>query len=211
MVRSDRRSIVAQHGSDRPKNGETCRAIADSQTKSRERANVPVRLSKVAYYAARVDPLKEQMNLQHLKWTKNVKPADGGYAYSQFKVSELFKLAWRDDEDNANRLSRDDLILLRQHGCVTHLVKVLDRSAEHEDWVGDFNIYRIVEVLWTIDCTHPPTSAKAEVIFGYSAVLDYRGGNAMKLEELDTFKKSWDSKGGLPAFQEHVKSGLAAV
>ncbi|MEH2436608.1 MAG: hypothetical protein V7K25_20590 [Nostoc sp.] len=43
------------------------------------------------------------MNLQHLKWTKNVRPADGGYAYSEFKVSELFKLAWKDDEANANR------------------------------------------------------------------------------------------------------------
>lgn len=151
------------------------------------------------------------MNLQHLKWTKNVRPADGGYAYSQFKVSELFKLAWKDDDDNANRPDRDDLILLRQHGCVTHLVKVLDRSAEREDWQGDYDIYRIVEVLWVTDCTTPPASAKADVIFGYSAVLDYRGGNAMKLEELLTFKETWNSQGGLPAFQEHIKSRLAAV
>lgn len=153
------------------------------------------------------------MNLQHLKWTKNVRPnpADGGYAYSQFKVSELFKLAWKDDEANANRPDRNDLILLRQYGYVTHLVKVLDHSAEREDWTGDFNIYRIVEVLRMTDCTTPPASARADVIFGYSAVLHYEGGKAMKLEELPTFKESWDSKGGLPAFQEHIKSELAAI
>lgn len=35
------------------------------------------------------------MNLERLQWTKNVRP-DEGWAYSQFKKSELFKLAWRD-------------------------------------------------------------------------------------------------------------------
>lgn len=110
------------------------------------------------------------MNLQNLKWTKNVKPADGGYAYSEFKVSELFKLAWKDDEANANRPERSDLILLRQHGYVTHLVKVLDRQSEREEWQGDYNIYRIVEVLWAIDCSRPPVTAKADAIFGYPSL-----------------------------------------
>lgn len=150
------------------------------------------------------------MNLQHLQWTKNVKPIDG-WAYREFKASELFKLAWKDDEANANKPKRNDLILLRQHGYVTHLVKVLNRQAEREDWLGDYNLYRVVEVVWSINRTDPPASAKADVIFGYSAVLDYMGGNAMKLEELPTFKDAWDSQGGLSAFQEHVKSKLAAV
>ena len=151
------------------------------------------------------------MNLQNLKWTKNVKPADGGYAYSEFKVSELFKLAWKDDEANANRPERSDLILLRQHGYVTHLVKVLDRQSEREEWQGDYNIYRIVEVLWAIDCRNPPVTAKADAIFDYPAVLAYQGGNAMKLEDLSTFKEHWDTQGGLLAFQKLLQSRLAAV
>ncbi|MBD2534567.1 hypothetical protein H6G97_35845 [Nostoc flagelliforme FACHB-838] len=151
------------------------------------------------------------MNLQHLKWTKNVKPPDGGYAYSELKVSELFKLAWKDDEANANRPERNDLILLRQHGYVTHLVKVLDRQSEREDWQGDYNIYRIVEVLWAIDCSNPPVAAKADAIFDYPAVLDYRGGNAMKLEDLSTFKEHWDTQGGLLAFQKLLQSRLTDV
>lgn len=150
------------------------------------------------------------MNLGFLKWTKNVKPADG-WAYCGFEASKLFKLAWRDDEANANKPERNDLILLRQHGYVTHLVKVLNRQAEREDWLGDYNLYRIVEVVWSIAGTNPPASAKADVIFGYSAVLDYMGGNVMKLEELPTFMDAWDSQGGLSAFQDHVKSRLSVV
>ena len=150
------------------------------------------------------------MNLQHLCWTKNVRPVDG-WAYCEFKVSALFKLAWRDDETNANRPEKNDLILLRQHGYVSHLVKILNRQAEREDWQGDYNIYRIVEVLWAIDCNHPPVSAKADEVFGYSAVLNLQGGNVMKIEDLPTFKEVWDSQGGLSAFQDHVKSRLSVV
>jgi hypothetical protein len=155
-------------------------------------------------------PVKELMNLERLQWTKNVKDSDG-WAYCEFKKSELFKLAWRNDEANANRLERDDLILLRQLGYVTHVVKVLDRHAEREDWQGDYNLYRIVEVVWAIGSTNPPPSAKAGLIFGYPEVLAYMGGDVMKLEELPTFQKAWENQGGLLAFQQHVQSNLEHI
>lgn len=153
------------------------------------------------------------MNLQNLKWTKNVRPrpTDCSWAYSEFKVHKPFRLAWRDNLKNAGKPDRDDLILLRQHGYVTHLVKVLNCQAEREDWQGDYNIYRIVEVLWAIDCSNPPIAAKAEVIFGYPEVLRYQHGHIMELEELPTFKGYWESRGGLNAFQDHVKSRLLAI
>lgn len=150
------------------------------------------------------------MNLERLQWTKNVKPAEG-WAYCEFKEGELFKLAWKDDEANANRLERGDLILLRQHGYVTHLVKVLNRQAEREDCPSDWNLYRIVEVVWAIGSTSPPPSVRAELIFGYPEVLAYMGGDVMKLEDLPTFKKAWDDQGGLLAFQQHVQSKLADI
>ena len=150
------------------------------------------------------------MNLQRLYWTKNVKP-EKGWAYCEFEVSKLFKLAWKNDEDNANKPERNDLILLRQHGYVTHLVKVLNRHAEFEDWQGLYNIYRIVEVLWTTDFSNPPISAKADEIFDFPEVLKFMSGNIMKLEELPTFKESWDSRDGLSAFQNHVQSRLLAI
>lgn len=161
-------------------------------------------------YTPRVNPVKETMNLESLKWTKNVRPADG-WAYCEFESSKLFKLAWRKDEANADKPERNDLILLRQHGYVTHLVKVLNHKSEREDWLGDYNLYRIVEVLWTINCSNPPDAAKADVIFDFPEVLDFMGGNAMKLEELPTFSKAWQSRGGLSAFQDHVKSRLLSA
>jgi hypothetical protein len=145
------------------------------------------------------------MDLQRLRWTKNVKRGDDAWAYSQFKAGDLFKLAWKDDEANASKPQKDDLILLRQKGYVTHLVKVLDYKPEREAWEGDYNIYRIVEILWTIACDRPPPSAKADEVFGYPEVLDYRGGNVMELGTLPTFKQRWDSDGGLGAFQEYVR------
>ena len=62
-----------------------------------------------------------------------------------------------------------------------------------------------------IDCDNPPVYAKADAIFAYPEVLDYRGGNAMKLEELATFQKQWDTKGGLFAFHNHIQSKIADV
>lgn len=148
------------------------------------------------------------MDLQGLKWTKNVRRGDGAWAYSQFKVFDLFKLAWKDDEANANRPEKGDLILLRQQGYITHLVRVLDYKAEREVWKGAYDIYRIVEVLWTIDFDHPPVSAKADAMFDYSEVLDYRSGNVMELESLPTFRQRWDDDGGLEGFQTRIQNLL---
>ncbi|AFY41975.1 hypothetical protein [Nostoc sp. PCC 7107] len=148
------------------------------------------------------------MDLHLLKWTKNVRRDDGDWAYSPCKVHDLFKLAWRDNEDDARRPEKDDLILLRQRGYVTHLVKILDYKPERESGKGDYDIYRIVEVLWTIDFVHPPASARAEKMFDYSAVLHYEGGNVMKLDELPTFKSRWDIDGGLKGFQTHIQNLL---
>lgn len=149
--------------------------------------------------------------LYHLKWTKNVRPNGGNYAYSQFKVSNLFKLAWKDDKKNADRPERSDLILLRQHGYATHLVKVLDCQSEKEDCQHEYDIYRIVEVIWTMDCDNSPEFAKAGNIFGYPEVLSYQGGDVMKLEDLPTFQKRWNTEGGLSAFHKHLHKELSEL
>jgi hypothetical protein len=146
------------------------------------------------------------MDFKHLKWTKSIKPQDQKeeWAYSEFKAGCLFKLNWKNNKTDADRPQKDDLILLRQKGYVTHLVKVLDYKSESEIWQGDFNIYRIVETLWSINWAHPPASAKANEIFGYDEVLRYEGGNVMELKTLPTFQKRWDSNDGFDKFQNHV-------
>jgi hypothetical protein len=70
-------------------------------------------------------------------------------------------------------------------------------------------IYRIVEVAWSIGGTNPPPSLKADLVFDYTEVLSYMGGDVMKLEELPTFTNRWDSE--LSAFQAHVQSSLSAI
>lgn len=147
------------------------------------------------------------MDLQHLRWTKNVKPNDKPWAYEEFKVGQLFKLAWKDNETNAGKPQKDDLILLRQNGYVTHLARVLDDSPGKETRGGDYSIYRIIETLWAEDCTNSSQSAKAEVVFKYS--VNYQGGDVMELENLPTFKQRWDNDNGLQGFQSHVQGLLA--
>ena len=99
------------------------------------------------------------MDLSNLKWTKNVKHKDGElWAYPDFNPGDLFKLAWKDNNSNTDKPDKDDLILLRQRGYVTHLVKILDYKHERESWEGIYNIYRVVESLWTINFNHPKIS-----------------------------------------------------
>ncbi|MEH2361888.1 hypothetical protein [Nostoc sp.] len=146
------------------------------------------------------------MNLQNLKWTKNIKTTEEPWAYKSFKVGNLFKLAWKDDEGNASKPQREELILLRQNAYVTHLVEVLDYKPEREKWQGDFNIYRIVEVLWVTDWNNLSDSAKADEVFGYSVKL--QGGDVMRLETMPTFQQYWQNQGGLTVFQERVRTAL---
>ncbi|MBD2074298.1 hypothetical protein H6F86_10440 [Phormidium sp. FACHB-592] len=146
------------------------------------------------------------MDLQNLKWTKNIVPQNNEpWAYQPFGKSHLFKLAWRDNQGNADKPAREDLLLLRQRGYVTHLVRVLDYKSENDAWCGDFNLYRIVETLWDIgDWANPGTFFRASKVFRYAAVLNYEGGNAMYLTDLPTFKARWQGDDGLKAFQAYV-------
>lgn len=147
------------------------------------------------------------MNLQRLFWTKNIVPqGEEKWAYKQVRFSDEFHLSWKNNEVNANKPELGDLILLRQKGYVTHLIKVLDCELKYESWQGDFCIYRLVEVLWVIDWGALPNSDRAESIFSYP--VRYRSGNVMNLRTLPTFQKYWNENGGLNAFQRQVREML---
>ena len=157
------------------------------------------------------------MNFSNLKWTKSITPQDYElWAYSDFKVHYLFKLNWKNNKTNADKPQKDDLILLRQRGYVTHLVKVLDYKSEVESCKDDFSIYqednfriyRIVEILWIIPWDNPPIIAKADELFGYKEVLHYHGGDVMELNTLPSFHKHWGNNGGLDSFQNRVLTML---
>jgi soluble cytochrome b562 len=152
------------------------------------------------------------MDLQNLKWLKNVTDQNPKvWAYSSFKQCHLFKLNWKSDEENAQQPQWGDLILLKQKGYITHLVKVLDYKPEkqrNDQW----GIYRIVEVIWTLDdFSQIPESAKADKVLDYPEVQGYRQGNILFLETLPTFKNRWDKNGGLTAFQSHIRQFIESL
>ncbi|BAT51289.1 hypothetical protein NOS3756_02120 [Nostoc sp. NIES-3756] len=152
------------------------------------------------------------MDITKLKWTKNVTPLyprrEIEWAYNQER--QTFKLHWRNknkqDEKNAKNPEEGDIILLRQRGKVTHLVKLLDNdfSREPPDSISEFNIYRDVEVVWITDnWCNPPSIDK----FFEPKIQFPRSGKVYRLENLKAYKQRWD-KQGLSHFQQHVLKEL---
>ncbi|MEH1937532.1 MAG: hypothetical protein V7L14_28255 [Nostoc sp.] len=152
------------------------------------------------------------MDITKLNWTKNIKPfyptKQGRWAYD--KVSNTFELNWRNknnqDEKNANKPTEGELILLRQLGRVTHIVKILDSQFSYvqTNAENEFNIYRHVEVVWITDNWDNPPSTDE---FFEPKIHFPMGGTAYKLERIKAFKQRWDEQ-GLLEFQKHVQKEL---
>jgi len=153
------------------------------------------------------------MDITKLIWTKNVKPLypskENEWAYDE--EGQTFDLHWRNknkqDENNAGKqLEKGDIILLRQRGKVTHIVKLLDHdfSYEKSDSINEFNIYRHVEVVWiTDDWCNPPSTDQ----FFKPKIQFPQSGKVFRLENLKAYKQRWD-KQGLFQFQQHVLNEL---
>ncbi len=78
------------------------------------------------------------MDLNKLKWIKNVNNPEGGWVYKHEEVTypylvPEFSLHWKTTAlENANKPNPSDLILLCQRTRVTHLVKVLDDIVHYD-------------------------------------------------------------------------------
>ncbi|MEH2359601.1 MAG: hypothetical protein V7K58_07750 [Nostoc sp.] len=143
--------------------------------------------------------------LTELKWTKNVNHQgnDKYWAYQNIGLDlNIFRLNWKTEQaENAIKPQESELILLRQRGKVTHIVKLLNNTLDEEH--GEFGISRLVEVVWIADYWSVPP--KQKMMFGYDVHL--QGGKVMKLETR-TFNEHWGSRGGLVGFQNHVLKAL---
>jgi hypothetical protein len=153
------------------------------------------------------------MDLNGLIWTKNVKPLNGeDWAYkniaSIYPELKIFALHWRNlrgkDEKNAQTPQEGELMILRQRSKVTHIVKMLNKQLYPDKNAGDeFNIYRLVQVIWMTDnWEHPPENKK---VFNCSIYFP-PFGKAIKLENLQKFQTHWGKEG--LAFQQHVQNVL---
>lgn len=148
------------------------------------------------------------MDITKLIWTKNVTPLypakKNDWAYRLEKST--FKLHWRNkdnqDKNNAGKPEEGDIILLRQRGKVTHLVKLRDNDCnlEESELKTEFNIYRHVEIIWiTDDWDNAPSLDQVFV----SKIKFPRGGKVCRIENLKAYKERWE-KQGLAKFQQQV-------
>ncbi len=151
------------------------------------------------------------MDLSRLKWTKNVNhpdPTKWAYGVHEISYPYLFpelRLHWAPNEHtNAKRVPKEDLILLRQRTKVTHIVMPIDDEVRD---VGQADhphpIYRLVQVMWV-----KPDFEKApdqNTVFDFLVRLE--GGDVVSLNA-DQFGARWDSRGGLPALQNHIAETL---
>ncbi|MBD0303758.1 MAG: hypothetical protein ICV85_16800 [Tolypothrix sp. T3-bin4] len=148
------------------------------------------------------------MDLTELKWTKNVNHLgdDKYWAYQNIDPDlNIFRLNWKTEQaENALKPEESELILLRQRGKVTHIVKLLNKTLYEDPADGEFGIYRLVQLVWIADYWSVPP--EQDMVFGYHVHLE--GGKVMKLETLPTFNQHWGSRGGLVEFQKHVLKAL---
>ena len=149
------------------------------------------------------------MDLENLTWTKQARPLrPWRWAYQAFGVGHGFPLVWQDQGDKVSHPAQDDLLLLQQHGYVTHLVQVLDDRPRLSEWDGDPYLSSLVAVLWVIDWSCPPSHCKATLVLGLPDVPCVQGNNALYLPALPSFQRRWQGSTGLQQFQAHVRTQL---
>jgi hypothetical protein len=145
------------------------------------------------------------MNLNKLKWTKNVNHSDIEWAYQDINLnSKIFYLHWTSDScDNARKPQEEDLIIIRQRSKVTHIVEILNNAVYGEKSENPW-ISRLVKAIWMAEFWSEPPNQ--DEIFGYK--INYPSGKAIYLENSNKFNQYWDNKGGISAFQERIKRKL---
>ncbi len=157
------------------------------------------------------------MDLSRLIWLKNVKPQLNGlhWAYKVYsmdmKDAKIFRLNWRNRESrkNAETPLEGELMLLLQHGQVTHIVKFLD-SEVYEISQNDWGIHRVVKAIWM-----PPEGVDwkderlhQKEIFGFDYVVgDGLAHNLADENKMPQFHQHWE----LPVFQKHVADVLTKL
>lgn len=159
------------------------------------------------------------MDLTGLKWSKNVNHLDDDkvWAYDDYKVdysSRIFILNWKNDfERNACNPKKGELIILRQHAHITHIVKVFNNTLYDYGDGSNFSIFRLVQVVWMANNLDNLPLNKIESfpsnkeIFGCDVVFP-RNGSVTNVKEKQELKEHWENQGGWQEFENHVRYTL---
>lgn len=158
------------------------------------------------------------IDLTGLKWSKNVNYQSNEVIYWDYTINELSKiliLHWKNGrKENARKPKQGELLIIRQHAHVTHLVQFFDNSLYDDSSDSDYNIGRLIQVIWrandlknlvhTQDLRNLPHNKE---IFGCSINFP-PNGKASLLENNNDFNEYWRKQGGLSGFQNYVKGVL---
>ncbi|BAY14677.1 hypothetical protein NIES21_04350 [Anabaenopsis circularis NIES-21] len=108
-------------------------------------------------------------------------------------------------EANAEKPEEGDLLIVRQHAHVTHVVQFFNDTVYDDDSGYEFSIGRLVQIIWKAnDLKNLPHNKE---IFGCSITFP-PNGKAHYLENISDFNKHWNKYGGLPGFQNYVTDVL---
>lgn len=145
------------------------------------------------------------MNIDSLKWTKNVNRDNGSWAYSHQEINSnlIFSLHWKpQSRNNAQKPQEKDLAILRQKAYVTHIVEFLNNEIYDGDEQTDW-IYRLVKAVWIADVwSEPPLQAK---VFGCK--LNLQGGDIMELKNIKVISDTWKDN-NMTNFHKHIQREL---
>jgi hypothetical protein len=148
------------------------------------------------------------MNLESLKWTKNVnhQGLDKDWAYQEGNINcklKIFLLNWnKNQKSNASKPKKGEVVILRQHKKVTHIAKFLNNTLYDDRSRSDFGIGRLVQVNWITDDWN--SSPEEDEVF-CCQFRHLQGGNIMEIETLNAFQEAWKIRGGLLSFQKHIQ------
>jgi hypothetical protein len=137
-------------------------------------------------------PLEDIANQPKSKiWTKLVSPKnkDKGWEYSNVNLYflRIFLLNWkRVYQENACQPKAGDLIILRQYGCVSHIVKVMNNTLYDDEMYGEheYNISRLVQLIWITDWNRLTTNKE---FFGCKINFP-RNGKVYPMETFSCFQ-----------------------
>ncbi|MDF5721818.1 MAG: hypothetical protein PUP91_15325 [Rhizonema sp. PD37] len=121
-------------------------------------------------------------------------------------ISKVFLLQWKNPAgDNIRLPKEDELIVIRQHAHVTHIVKLFNNTLYDDSSGSEFNLGRLIQVVWIAnDFKNLPNYQE---VFSCPIVFP-PDGKVHLLENNSYFKEYWDKHGGFLEFQDYVKGVL---
>jgi len=122
-------------------------------------------------------------------------------------------LHWRNDESNAQKPLKGDLIALVQSARVTHIVELLDYVVYKDPNKTEWGIHRLVQTIWMpperMDWSKLPHQKEIFVVDALPPDGDVH--DLSRDDKMPKFNQHWNNLGGLQGFQKHLEKILTQI